>query len=258
MPMLDVDESSIFFSVKGKGVPIVFIHPPVLTSLNFVYQVEELSRNFQVITFDIRGHGRSDYSNKPITYKLVADDIKHLLNHLQIEKAFICGYSTGASILLEFLLLYENLALGGIAISGLSEVSDSTLKKQLTLAINLAKAEAVSVLSWGISWTNSDTKKLFFKMFKDSKKGHPRNIQQYYEYCLSYSCTNQLDKIHLPILLIYGQKDKQFYHYAEILRKRLKCNELKFINNVSHQIPTKKANELNQLISQFIQNSENG
>lgn len=58
MPILEVDESTLYYTVKGKGIPIIVIHPPVLSSINFIYQLEGLSRYFQVITFDIRGHGR--------------------------------------------------------------------------------------------------------------------------------------------------------------------------------------------------------
>ena len=79
MPMLYADGISLHYSVRGKGVPIVFIHPPVLTSVNFQYQMEELSEEFKVITFDIRGHGRSQYSRQPVTYPLIIEDIKHLL-----------------------------------------------------------------------------------------------------------------------------------------------------------------------------------
>ena len=89
MPTLDVDGISLYYTVNGKGIPIVFIHPPVLTCLNFKYQVEELSKEFQVITFDIRGHGRSQYSNQQVTYPLIVEDIKRLLDHLKIKKAFI-------------------------------------------------------------------------------------------------------------------------------------------------------------------------
>lgn len=47
MPMLDVGGSALYYRVKGEGIPIVFIHPPVLTSLNFTYQAEELSNIFK-------------------------------------------------------------------------------------------------------------------------------------------------------------------------------------------------------------------
>ncbi|MFD0825432.1 alpha/beta fold hydrolase [Neobacillus sp. M.A.Huq-85] len=252
MPMLDVNGGTLYFNVKGKGIPIVFIHPPVLTSFNFEYQIEELSRYYQVITFDIRGHGNSQYSSKPITYSLIISDIKQLLNHLKVKKAFICGYSAGASIVLEFLLTSEDQALGGIVISGMSEISDWRLMKRISFAIKLAKAGAVSFLAWSVSWSNSNTQKQFIKMFIDSKKGDARNIQQYYEYCLHYNCTNQLENIHIPIILIYGEQDKQFYDYAQLLHEKLPCNELKFIENVDHRIPTKTADALNKIISQYI------
>ncbi|MBC6973358.1 alpha/beta hydrolase [Bacillus sp. Xin] len=252
MPMLDVDGGSLYYIVKGKGVPIVFIHPPVLTCVNFEYQIEELSQNFKVIAFDIRGHGRSQYSKQPITYPLIAEDIRCLLDHLEIKKAFVCGYSTGSSIALEFLLTFAERALGGILIGGMSEVRDGYLKNKISLGVKLAKVGAVSFLAWSISWGNSNTHKLFKKMFKEARKGNAKNIWQYYRYSLHYNCTNQLENIQLPILLVYGKKDKVFYSHAKLLHGKVPCNELKFIDNVKHQIPTKAAKCLNEMIQQFV------
>jgi pimeloyl-ACP methyl ester carboxylesterase len=255
--MLDVDGIGLYFTVKGKGIPIVFIHPPVLTSVTFEYQMEELSQYFQVITFDIRGHGRSQYSEKPITYPLIVDDILRLLDHLEIKKAYVCGYSTGASIALEFLLTSADRALGAIAISGMSEVSDELLKKRISFGMKLAKAGAVPILAWSISWSNSNTQKLFKKMSTAAQKGDARNIEQYYRYSLHYNSSYQLENVNLPVLLVYGEKDKQFHDYAKLLHERLPYNELKFIANVNHRIPSKGANELNNIISQFIKKKLN-
>ena len=252
MPMLDVDGISLYYTVKGKGIPIVFIHPPVLTCVNFKYQVEELSQEFQVITFDIRGHGRSQYSKQPVTYPLIVEDIKHLLDHLKIKKAFICGYSIGGSVVLEYLLNSADWSLGGIIISGMSEVSDKYLKKKISLGISLASKRAIPVLALSISRSNSNTKKLFIQQFKEAKKGNAKNIEQYYRYSLLYNCTQQLEKINLPVLLIYGKDDKPFCDYAMLLHKKLPCTELKFINHTKHQIPTKAANDLNEMIWQFM------
>lgn len=254
--MMDLDGISLHYTVRGKGIPIIFIHPPVLTSVNFKYQLENLSKNFKVITFDIRGHGRSKYSSRPITYPLIVKDIILLLDYLEIKKAFICGYSTGGSIVLEFLITSADRALGGVVIGGMADVSDWSLKKKISLGVKLANAGAVPVLAWSISWSNSNTLELFKKMFTEARKGDSRNIEQYYRYSLHYNCNNQLDKISLPILLVYGEKDKPFYFYASNLHKKLPCNELKFIENVDHRIPTKAANELNELISQFCNNSK--
>jgi pimeloyl-ACP methyl ester carboxylesterase len=252
MPMLNMNSASLYYTVKGSGTPIVFIHPPVLTSVNFKYQLEELSKNFMIITFDIRGHGKSPYSPEPITYPLIVKDIIRLLDHLNINRAVLCGYSTGGSIVLEFMLTFGERALGGIVIGAMPDVNDDYLRKKLSLGIKLSSKGAINLLAWSISWNNSNNIKLFKHMFSEAKKGDYRNIEQYYRYSLKYNCVNQLDEINLPILLVYGKKDKPFHSYAQQLHEKLPQNELHLIENVDHRIPTKSANELNQLILQFV------
>lgn len=252
MPILDVDTGKIHFYAKGAGIPIIFIHPPVLTSVNFEHQMEELSKHFQVILFDIRGHGKSPYSSKPITYQLIVEDIIKIFNHLEIKKAFIAGYSTGGSIVLEFMLRAPERSLGGIIISGMSEVSDAVLKNEISLAVKLAMTGSVPVLAWGTSLTNASDKKQFSRMYQDAKQGDARNVEQYYRYSKNYNCTNQLKNIHHPIKLIFGKKNKQFYPYAKILQENLPNNEMVFIESGRHWLPTKQAAEVNEIIIQFI------
>jgi pimeloyl-ACP methyl ester carboxylesterase len=247
-----VNGCKLYFTVQGQGIPILFIHPPVLTHLNFDYQMKDLSKVYQVVAFDIRGHGRSSCSEQPLTYSLIADDMKQLLDHLNIKKAFICGYSTGGTIGLEFLLSYPEKALGGIVISGMSEVSDWFLKNRIMIAITLAKLKALPALALSTSWTNTNTKSSFWRMLKEENKGSSQNIEEYYKSSLSYNCTDQLENIKNPVLLIYGQKDKGFYRYAKLLHEKLPQNELKWIQQVKHQLPTKAASELNHLMKQFI------
>ena len=92
----------------------------------------------------------------------------------------------------------------------------------------------------------------YFTIHLSKKKGNAKNIEQYYRYSLQYNCTQQLGKIKLPVLLIYGKDDKPFYDYAMLLHKKLPYAQLKFINHAKHQIPTKAANDLNEMIRQFI------
>jgi pimeloyl-ACP methyl ester carboxylesterase len=250
--VLYIRETSLYYDVQGSGVPIVFIHPPLLTSANFIYQVEELSKKYKIITFDISGHGRSGYSKHPITYSLIVEDIMFLLDYLGIDKAFICGYSTGGSIVLEYLLNHSSRALGGIIISGMSEVDDLILKQRISLAVKIAKTKTIPFLSFAITWGNSDNRSIFRKMYKEALHGYAENIQQYYRYSLHYNCTAKLQHIDLPVLLVYGMKDKSFHKYAQILHEKLPNNQLLYLEKEKHQIPTKAATKLNEVINNFI------
>lgn len=252
MPFMMTNGCKLYYSIVGQGIPILFIHPPLLTHFNFEYQVKELSSSYQIITFDIRGHGRSSSSQQSLTYPLIADDMKRLLDHLNIEKAYICGYSTGGTIALEFLLKYSERAKGAILISGLSEISDWSLRSKITLARTLIRFKARSVLALYISGTNMDTLASFWNMVKEQQNGSAKNIEEYYQYSLSYNCTGQLANIKIPVLLVYGLADQGFFRYAKLLHDKLPHNELKWIPGVKHQIPTKAASELNGFIEQFI------
>ncbi|WP_413300019.1 alpha/beta hydrolase [Bacillus sp. 1P10SD] len=255
MAILTTVGNGLYYSEQGEGTSIIFVHPPLLTSANFAYQVEGLSREFKVITFDIRGHGRSPYSEQTLTYQLIADDMMHLLNRLGIEKTYLCGYSTGGAIILEFLLRHPNRALGGIIVSGMSEVGDSYNKRRISIARFLTKTGGLPILGLSVSWSNSDTIRNFKNIYREALKGNRKNIEQYYHACLEYNCTNQLHTIDKPVLLVYGEGDRHFQRYAKILHKKLPNNEVKFINE-KHRIPTKSAAELNQFIREFIEDRQ--
>ncbi|GAA0136422.1 alpha/beta hydrolase [Paenibacillus sp. YSY-4.3] len=253
MPESFINGYKMHYIDRGTGTAIVFIHPPVLTSKNFQCQIQHLSNHFRTIAFDIRGHGQSQPSEDNITYPLIVEDIKKLLDELKIDKACLCGYSTGGSIVLEFLLTYPARALGGVVIGGMSEVSDRKLRNKIFLAAAISRAGAAGVLALSIAWRQARTKlSLARLLYKDARKGNAKSAVQYYRYSLGYNCTARLGNISHPILLIYGEKDKPFYRYAQMLQQRLPNNELVFIKKVSHQIPTKAAETLNGLIRQFL------
>jgi pimeloyl-ACP methyl ester carboxylesterase len=252
LSIINIDGVDLYYHVQGKGIPIVFIHPPLLTSMNFIYQINELSNDFTTIVFDIRGHGNSSFSEKPLTYPLISRDIKQLLDHLEIDKAFICGYSTGGTIVLDFLLTYPEHSLGGILLGAMSEVKDRSLKNKISLGVALAKWNAIETLALSVSFSNSNTKELFRQLYFTAKKGKAKNIKQYYQYSLHYNCTAQLNQIKLPVLLLYGEKDTLFHRYARLLSQTLPINELILIGGVKHQLPTKAAMEVNNLMKHFI------
>jgi len=256
MPTLEFNGKTMYYEDRGAGVPIIFIHPPLLTHYTFQRQMEQLSQDYRVICFDIRGHGKSSASDQPITYPLIVQDVLHLLNHLQLKKVILCGYSTGGSIVLEAMLIAPEFFSGGIIISGMSEVSDRPLRNQINLAITLLKLQLMPMIAVRTVFTNSDTIDLYWKHLNDCIKGNTRNIEQYYRYSLGYHCTDQLNQIKAPILLVYGSKDKGFHRYAQILYDKLPNNVMRVIQDVDHRIPSKKTTCLHNIIKGWITDME--
>lgn len=249
MPFAAVNGTSLHYHSTGEGFPLIFVHPPLLNEEVFNYQKAQLADHYRVITFDIRGHGHSPYSPQAITYPLITEDIKQLCDFLDIEKAIVCGYSTGGSIALEALLTYPDKFVGGIIISGMSELSDWYNISRTSLASGLSAVRMKRVLGGAIGYGNADQSITFENLYTGAVKGDIRNIGQYFSYSRKYNCTGRLKAIKQPVKLVYGEKDTSFHRYADILHRELLNSELQLIRGCSHQIPTKKPRALHYAIS---------
>ena len=95
---------------EGEGAPVVLLH-------GYTSDLEDqwiesgvlraLARDHRVIAFDARGHGKSGKPHDPQAYGVeMARDVVRLLDHLDIAKAHIVGYSMGAHILAQLLTLH--------------------------------------------------------------------------------------------------------------------------------------------------------
>ncbi len=104
MPQLKIEnETSIHYQCIGEGEALVLIHG-LGANLAFWYMgiARMLARHYRVITYDLRGHGRSSMPDSGYTLPHMAYDLESLLNHLDIDKAHIVGHSFGARVALYF------------------------------------------------------------------------------------------------------------------------------------------------------------
>jgi pimeloyl-ACP methyl ester carboxylesterase len=93
-----VNGVKIWYSVFGRGKPVILLHGGLANSNYWGRLVPALSGRYQVIVMDSRGHGGSTRSSEPISYDLMASDVLAVMDFLQIEKAAVVGWSDGAII----------------------------------------------------------------------------------------------------------------------------------------------------------------
>jgi len=73
------------------------------------------SHHHQVIALDLAGYGQSDAPDNPTAYgDGWVEQIKQLMDHLNIPKAHIVGYSMGSMVALKFLVLHPDRTLSGL------------------------------------------------------------------------------------------------------------------------------------------------
>jgi pimeloyl-ACP methyl ester carboxylesterase len=102
MPSFDNGAVEIAYLDEGEGEPILLVHGFASTkNVNWVYPtwVSDLRKNGRrVIALDNRGHGESAKLYDPADYSIptMAGDVIALMDHLDIPRADVMGYSLGA------------------------------------------------------------------------------------------------------------------------------------------------------------------
>ncbi|PKA44322.1 alpha/beta hydrolase [Rhizobium sullae] len=91
------DGASIWYATYGAGPAVVLLHGGLGNSGNWGYQVPALIESGrQVVVIDSRGHGRSTRDSQPYKYELMASDVLAVMDHLELAKAALVGWSDGA------------------------------------------------------------------------------------------------------------------------------------------------------------------
>jgi 3-oxoadipate enol-lactonase len=101
-----INRIKLHYQVKGEGPDVILIHG--ITSCLAQWYVEilpQLSREYRVTTYDLRGHGLSEMTSGGYDSYSMASDLDALMNHLGIERAYLVGHSFGGAIALHQALL---------------------------------------------------------------------------------------------------------------------------------------------------------
>jgi pimeloyl-ACP methyl ester carboxylesterase len=107
VPGQEFDSNSvrIHYTDEGAGEPVILVHGfAVNGDLNWrkPHVVDALSKDFRVITMDLRGHGLSGKPHDPGQYGMeMVKDVVRLMDHLYLSKAHVVGYSLGGAVTLK-------------------------------------------------------------------------------------------------------------------------------------------------------------
>ena len=109
---IPVNGITLAYSDQGEGTPVLFVHGFPLNQHMWLPQIEALSPQYRVLTLDLRGHGATDAPLWHFTLDDYADDIKGLLDHLNLSRVVLAGLSMGGYIIFSFYRKYPEYVRG--------------------------------------------------------------------------------------------------------------------------------------------------
>lgn len=111
-------------SVQETGNPngraILFVHGYSQSHLSWTHQIaSELADDFRLVTMDLRGHGNSGKPRDRYTDSaLWADDIRAVVDALELDTPVLVGWSLGGVVVLDYLAKYGDKRISGINLVG--------------------------------------------------------------------------------------------------------------------------------------------
>jgi pimeloyl-ACP methyl ester carboxylesterase len=96
----DVNGQHIFYSVHGAGKPLILLHGGINPD-SFGSNLATLAESRRVIGPHLQAHGRTPDTDRPLRCETLGDDVAALIDHLNLGKADVMGYSLGACVALQ-------------------------------------------------------------------------------------------------------------------------------------------------------------
>jgi len=119
VPTLSRPAGNIAYQVTGAGQPTLLLtHGYGATSAMFRPNLPAISASNQVVTWDLRGHGGSDYPDDPACYAPAEAlaDMAALLTELGLDRAILGGHSLGGYLSLSFAVTFPDRVAGLVLI----------------------------------------------------------------------------------------------------------------------------------------------
>lgn len=241
-----VFEKRLFYKkneFKHGRLTIVFVHGLSGSSSAWIPYEEKFKKDYNVLSFDLRGHGKSYKPKSRYDYeiKCFSEDLAELLEYLKINNCILVSHSFGTLVALEFLSKYGEKVCANVFLSPSYSIGKTKVEKIIKPILNVAHLFRLLPFSAKIG-THID-----YSRFKGSGDWDiPRNLAdipntslRVFLYSLNqaykFDRESTLKDIHVPTLIIHGEKDSIFpVSNAKKMAAKIKNSKLVLLPTANH------------------------
>lgn len=250
---------------QGKKT-ILFLHGWPGSHKLFEYQFDTLPKlGYRCIGLDTRGFGKSDKPWEGYDYNRLADDVRCVVQALELKDFVLGGHSTGGAIAVRYMARYNGYGVSKLALFAAAAPS---LIQRPYFQYGLQK-ETVNEI---IQETNNDRPNMLRKfgdMFFFQNVTEPLSdwffqlgLQAAGWATASVASTwlgeerlfSDLEKINVPTLILHGIHDKVcLFPLAEVQRQMIKNSKLVVFENSGHGLFYDQRDKFNMEMIQFME-----
>jgi 3-oxoadipate enol-lactonase len=248
----------IHYEIEGDGPWLTMSHSLACNLHMWDPQMPVLTGNFRVLRFDTRGHGQSGAPEGEYTLDQLADDVKGLLDALEIRQTHWAGLSMGGMIGQAFALRYPGVFQSMV-------LADTTSRRPPEAAtmwgdrIQTARTKGMDAL------VESTLARWFTEPYRNAHKDVMQRIGDdirrtpvagFAGCCHAISKVDYLDRlkeIRIPALVIVGEHDHGTPpEAARLIHQNLAGSQFKMIQSAAHLSNIEQANVFNETMIGFL------
>jgi len=262
----DVNGALIYYEVTGEGEPLVLVHAGIADGRMWDGQVEALARRYRVIRYDMRGFGKTAMVEGPYSHH---EDLRGLLDSLEVGRAHFVGCSMGGGAVLDFALRYPErvgaLVLVGAAVGGFEgDFKPPEQWEELVAADEAGDLGRVSELEVRI-WVDGPRRRpedvdaairdLVREMNLIALQNEASGLGE--ELSTEPPAVDRLSEIVAPVLILVGDSDQpRTLAAADLLAKELPNARKAVVPGTAHLPNMERPQEFNGLVLDYLEHAE--
>ncbi|MEO6158092.1 MAG: alpha/beta fold hydrolase [Ilumatobacteraceae bacterium] len=249
MTQLDRDGVRIYYEVVGHGPAVLLTHGFSASAAMFAESVATLAPTHTVITWDIRGHGRSDYPSELSQYsaELSVQDMLAILDAHGLERAVIAGHSLGGYLSLSFHVAHPERVAGLVLI----DTGPGYRKPEPRAGWNaMAERFAADFDKRGLDALGSSD-----EVDADAHRDATGLVLAARGILVQRDATviESLPSIAVPTLIIVGEHDTAFLDGSKYMAAKIPGAQLAVINGAGHAPNIARPDEFDRVVAQFLE-----
>ena len=257
MPTIHVNDIEPYYEITGQGEPLLLIHGLGSSCRDWEKQIPHFESHYQIITFDVRGHGKSDKPSGPYSIAQFARDTAGLLGALEIESAHVAGISMGGMIAFELVAQYPQLVKSLTIINSYPETRVESFRERLMVWRRYLLLEVLGVRGLGAALAanlfprpeQADLRNLFIERWAENDK---RAYRESMRALVNWDVENRLGEIQCPVLVVASDQDYFPLEEKRAYVEKIPNAKMVVIEDAHHAVTAEKPEQFNMIVKEFL------
>ena len=275
MPTLTTDDGvDLYYEETGEGTPIVFVHEFAGDHRSYEPQMRYFNRRYRCIAYNARGYPPSAVPESLESYSQMraCDDIRAVLDALEIDRAHVVGISMGAFATVHFGLRYPGRALsltaGGCGYGAPHAIREQFQAEAESMAQRIrdegmaSVAEGYALTATRVQYRRKDPRgwaEFKTMLSEHSALGSANTMDGVQARRPSlFDLEEPLSKLVVPLLVMAGDEDNPCLDASLYLKRTVPSCALALLPKTGHTLNLEEPALFNQLLGDFFHQVETG